>query len=81
MDMMKDKVTEVVEAIMKSSSLKEQFEKEPVKAIESVLGVDLPDELIEMVIERVKNNLTPEDITKVTDVLKKLFYLIGKFYF
>ena len=42
---------------MKSSSLKEQFEKEPVKAIESVLGVDLPDELIEMVIERVKNNM------------------------
>ena len=73
MDMMKDKVTEVVEAIMKSSSLKEQFEKEPVKAIESVLGVDLPDELIEMVIARVKSNLTPDDITKVTDVLKKLF--------
>ncbi len=73
MDNMKEKITEVVEAIMKSESLKEQFEKEPVKAIESVLGVDLPDELIEMVIERVKNNLTPEDITKVTDVLKKLF--------
>ena len=72
MENKKQQITEVVEAIMKSATLKEQFEKEPVKAIESVLGVDLPDELVEMIIARVKAKITPEDIAKVTDVLKKL---------
>ena len=37
----KDQITKAVEKITKDKDLQEQFQKEPVKALESVLGVDL----------------------------------------
>ncbi len=69
----KEKIKEIVEEIMENPSLKEQFETEPVKAIESLLDVDLPDDVVQMVVDGVKANLTVESISKVTDALKKLF--------
>lgn len=42
----KEQITKAVERITKDEKLKEQFRKEPVKALESILGVNLPDEVI-----------------------------------
>ena len=39
---LKEQITKMVESISKDKNLQEQFRKEPVKALESVLGVDLP---------------------------------------
>ncbi len=50
----KDQITKAVERIASDKDLQEQFQKEPVKALESVLGVDLPDEIVEQVISGVK---------------------------
>ena len=38
----KDQITKAVERIASDKDLQEQFQKEPVKALESVLGVDYP---------------------------------------
>ena len=69
----KEKIESVIEKIKKDPSIKEQFEKEPVKAIEKVLGVDLPDDVVEKVIEGVKAKLTVDTLSDVAGAIKKLF--------
>ncbi len=69
----KEKIESVIEKIKKDPSIKEQFEKEPVKAIEKVLGVDLPDDMVEKIVDGVKAKLTVDSISDVADKLKKLF--------
>ena len=69
----KEKIESVIEKIKKDPSIKEQFEKDPVKAIEKVLGVDLPDDVVEKIVDGVKAKLTVDSISGVADKLKKLF--------
>ncbi len=69
----KEKISEIVEELKKNPDLKEQFEKEPVKAIEKVIGVDLPDDIVEKVIDGVKAKLTVDNVSKVAGALKDLF--------
>ncbi|MCI9231227.1 MAG: hypothetical protein HFH96_08990 [Lachnospiraceae bacterium] len=69
----KEQITKAVEKITKDQKLQEQFQKDPVKALESVLGVDLPDDVIEQVVKGVKANLTGDKISDSVDALKGLF--------
>ena len=46
----KEIIENIVEEITKNEKLKEEFEKEPVKVIERIVNVDLPDELVEKVL-------------------------------
>ncbi len=66
----KEQITKAVEKITKDKDLQEQFQKEPVKALESVLGVDLPDEVVEQVIQGVKAKLTVDKVSGAVDALK-----------
>ena len=49
------------------------FEKEPVKAIEKVTGIDLPDDVVNKIIDGVKAKLTIDNVSKAADVLKGVF--------
>lgn len=69
----KELIAKVVKEVTTNDSLKEQFEKEPVKVIEKLLGVDLPDDVVEKVIDGVKAKITVDNISDVADALKKLF--------
>ena len=69
----KEKITEAVEKITKDKALQQQFKDEPVKALEKVLGVDLPDDIMEQVIAGVKAKLTADKLSDAADALKKLF--------
>jgi len=69
----KEKISEIVEKLQKDPNLKEEFEKNPVKAIEKIIGVDLPDDIVEKVIDGVKAKLTMENVSKVAGALKDLF--------
>ena len=53
----KAKIEELVKRIQSDDALKEQFKKEPVKAIEGLLGVDLPDEKVQQIVTGVKAKL------------------------
>lgn len=68
----KEQVTKAVEKIAKDKELQEQFQKEPVKALENVLGVDLPDEIVDQVIKGVKAKLTTDKVSDVVDSIKGL---------
>lgn len=69
----KEQVTKAVEKITKDKNLQEQFKTDPVKALESILGVDLPDEIVDQVIKGVKAKLTTDKVSDAVDSLKGLF--------
>lgn len=69
----KAKISELTEKISKDKDFQEQFQKEPVKAVESVAGVDLPDDMVEKIIDGVKAKLSGDKLSKSMDSLKKLF--------
>ena len=69
----KAQIKTAVDKITKDKKLQEQFQKEPVKALESVLGVDLPDDTINQVVQGVKAKLTADKITGSVEALTGLF--------
>lgn len=69
----KEQISKVVDEISKNPNIKEQFEKEPVKVIEKLIGVDLPDDIVMKVIDGVKAKLTMDDVSKVAGALKGVF--------
>lgn len=66
----KEEIKKAVDKITKDKALQEQFRKEPVKALESILGVDLPDDVIDQVVQGVKAKLTADKISDSVDALK-----------
>ena len=69
----KEQINKVVDEISKNPNIKEQFEKEPVKVIEKLIGVDLPDDVVMKIIDGVKAKLTIDGVSKVADTLKGVF--------
>ena len=71
-----EKVQEVVTKVSSDKALLEQFQKEPVKVVEKVVGVDLPDDVVNKIIDGVKAKLTADKasgvIGDVTGAIKKL---------
>ena len=68
-------VEKAVRKLMDNPSLMKKFEKEPVKVIEELIGVDLPDDLVNQLIDAIKARVTAE---KVGDALQGLGKLFGK---
>ena len=58
----KAKITELVEKIKSDPNLASKFQKEPVATIEGLLGVDLPDEQVEKIVEGIKAKLSLDKI-------------------
>ena len=69
----KEKVEAIIEEIKSNPNIKEEFEKEPVKVIEKFIGVDLPDDVVEKIIDGVKAKMTVDNVTKIAGALKGLF--------
>lgn len=69
----KEKINEVVEKVTSDKDMKEKFEKDPIKAIEEVLGVDLPDDAVEKIVDGVKAKVAADSISDVASKFKKLF--------
>ena len=71
----KEKIEQTVKKLMDNPKLLQKFNKEPVKVIEELIGVDLPDDLVEKLIDGIKAKITAE---KVGDALEGLGKLFGK---
>ena len=69
----KAKIEEIAKKIASDKELQEMFQKEPTKAVEKLLGVDLPDDLIEKIVAGVKAKLTADKVSGALGALKKLF--------
>ncbi|MBE5864387.1 MAG: hypothetical protein E7295_16320 [Lachnospiraceae bacterium] len=69
----KAEITKVVEKITKDEKLMDQFKKDPVKAVESVIGVDLPDDMINKVVGGVKAKISIDKLGDIAGTIKNLF--------
>ncbi len=69
----KAKIEEVVEKITKDPNIKAQFQSNPVKAVEGILGIDLPDDVMKKIIGGVKAKLSADKLSGAMESLKKLF--------
>ena len=69
----KEKIEELVEKIASDKALQAQFKSDPVSAVEKLLGVDLPNDVIEKIVDGVKAKLTADKLSEGLGALKKLF--------
>ena len=65
----KKMIENLIDEIQKDGKLGEQFEKDPVKVIENVIGKDLPDEIVEKIIDGVKTKINMEKVGDTLDML------------
>lgn len=69
----KEQIEKVLGELTKNAKLKSLFDGDPVKAVEKILGVDLPDELIDGIVKGVKAKLTADTLKDAAGFIKKLF--------
>lgn len=72
MDKIKEKIEEIVDKVKKDPDFAKKFKDEPIKALEEVIGVDLPDDKINDIITAVKTKIKLDD-SKILDKIKGFF--------
>jgi len=69
----KAKVDEIAAKLKKDPALLKQFESDPVKALEKISGIDLPDEQLKPLAAAVKAKLASGDAAELLGKLGNLF--------
>lgn len=69
----KEKINEVVDKVKNDPKIMEQFQKDPVKAVEGIIGVDLPDDVVNNIVTGVKGKISLDKASGVVDMVKGLF--------
>ncbi len=69
----KAKIDEIVNKVKNDGDLKDRFMKDPVKVVEEVAGVDLPNDQIDGVVTAVKAKVNVDDIAGKLGGLGGLF--------
>ncbi len=73
MEELKKKVEEIVNKVKNDGDFANKFKSNPVEAVESVVGVDLPDDQINNVVEMVKAKVNIDNgiVGKITGLFNK----------
>ena len=69
----KAKIEELASKLQKDPDLLQSFQKDPVKTLETLIGVDLPDDQLKPLVAGVKAKLAASDLGDKLGGLKKLF--------
>ena len=69
----KEKIEKAVKKLKENPALLKKFDKEPAKVIEELIGVDLPDDLVNQLIDGIKAKLAAEKVGDALQGLGKLF--------
>lgn len=67
---LKTKIEEIFKTIQSDKTFAEKFKKNPASAVESIIGIDLPDDQINAVVTAVKAKL---DLDKLSGLAGGLF--------
>lgn len=59
----KAKIEEIVDKVKNDKDIGEKFQKDPTKTVEGLIGVDLPEDQINAVVEGVKGKVKLDGIT------------------
>ena len=69
----KESIEKAVATIAQDKALQEQFKTDPVEAVQKLLGVELPVDVLEKIVAGAKAQLTAGPLAGAADALKKLF--------
>lgn len=69
----KAKVEQIVKKLLNDKDLMEKFEKNPASVIEEYVGVDLPNDLVNQLIDGIKAKINLEKVGGALDALGGLF--------
>ena len=69
----KEKIEELVRKIQEDPALLQSFQKDPIRTVEQLLGMDLPDDKLQPLVSGVKAKLMSAGIGDKLEGLKKLF--------
>ncbi len=70
---LKDKIEDLVKKVKSDDDFADKFKKDPIKAVESVLGINLPDDQIEKIIDGIKAKVTLDKADDLLGSIKKMF--------
>ena len=82
MEELKEKIEEIVKKLTENKDLLDDFKKNPIKVVEKLIGIDLPDEKMKAIVDGVKAKLDFDKLDDALDgklgdalggILKKLF--------
>lgn len=66
----KEKIEELVEKIKGDKNLMKKFQNDPISTVEELIGIDLPNDKLEAVVDGIKAKI---DLDKLGDALGGLF--------
>ena len=69
----KAKIEEIVNKVKNDKDFADKFKSNPVKAVEDVVGVDLPDDQINKIVDGIKAKVS------IDDAKDKIGGILGKF--
>ena len=69
----KEQINKMVDAVKSNPDIMKQFQEEPVKAIETILGVDLSDAVVEQVVNGVKAKISVDSVSDIAGAIKGIF--------
>ena len=69
----KAKINELVGKLQKDPAMLKSFQNDPIKTVEKLAGVDLPDDQLKPLVTGIKAKLAAGDLGGKLDGLKKLF--------
>ena len=72
---LKNKLDEIVEKIKNDKNIAAKFQKDPIGTVEGLIGIDLPNDQIEALVDAVKVKI---NLDKMGDALGGLKGLFGK---
>ncbi len=69
----KEKIEELAERIQSDKNILDSFQKDPIWTIESLLGIDLPDDQLKPLVAGIKTKLAAAGASDLLGGIKKLF--------
>ncbi len=69
----KAKIEEIVAKIKADKNIAAKFKENPVKTVEDLLGIDLPDDQVKAIVDGVKAKINLDDAEGLLGKAKKLF--------
>lgn len=69
----KAKLNELVDKLKSDPKLLQSFQKEPIKTVERLVGIDLPDDQLQGLVTGIKAKLGAADVADKLGQLGKLF--------
>ena len=73
MEDFKKKIDEIIDKINNDKDFAKKFKAEPVKALEEISGIDIPEDKIDEIITAIQAKINIDKVDNALDKLKGLF--------